>query len=182
MYLVHDFLTNEECDHLVGESIPKMERSVVFSGQDDGAVSSYRSSYSMNMVPDFDDETNVVTKIVRRKFAFARDVAEYTELVEGAGQEPLNSVYYKEDGDQYRPHCGASAPLASGGFCTRWHAFFHAAAVALVICAGWKCCTLARSQWVGMGRSCLSLCLLGEGSRALCDDHPNPSLACARRE
>ncbi len=105
VYLVHDFLTDEECDHLVGESIPKMERSVVFSGKDDGAVSSYRSSYSMNMVPDFDDETNVVTKIVRRKFAFAREVADYEELFEGEGQEPLNAVYYKDYDDQYRPHC-----------------------------------------------------------------------------
>ena len=24
---------------------------------------------------------------------------------EGAGQEPINAVYYKDDGDQYRPHC-----------------------------------------------------------------------------
>jgi hypothetical protein len=32
-------------------------------------------------------------------------VAEYEELVEGEGQEPLNSVYYKNLDDQYRPHC-----------------------------------------------------------------------------
>jgi len=43
--------------------------------------------------------------MVRRKFAFARDVAEYDELIEGEGQEPLNSVYYKNWEDQYRPHC-----------------------------------------------------------------------------
>jgi hypothetical protein len=37
--------------------------------------------------------------------AFAREVAEYEQLVEGEGQEPLNSVYYKNWDDQYRPHC-----------------------------------------------------------------------------
>ena len=24
---------------------------------------------------------------------------------EGIGQEPINAVYYRDDGDQYRPHC-----------------------------------------------------------------------------
>jgi hypothetical protein len=46
----------------------------------------------------------VVTRIARRKFAFAREVAGY-EVEEGVGQEPVNAVYYKDDGDQYRPHC-----------------------------------------------------------------------------
>lgn len=68
-------------------------------------ASSHRQSYSVNMHPDYDDESNVVTRVVRRKFAFAREVAEYTDLVEGEGQEPLNSVYYKDWDDQYRPHC-----------------------------------------------------------------------------
>ena len=27
------------------------------------------------------------------------------DVQEGAGQEPINAVYYKDDGDQYRPHC-----------------------------------------------------------------------------
>ena len=27
------------------------------------------------------------------------------DVVEGVGQEPINAVYYKDDGDQYRPHC-----------------------------------------------------------------------------
>ena len=50
--------------------------------------------------PDYDDEANVVTKVVRRKFAFAREVGEYDELIEGEGQEPLNSVYYKDWDDR----------------------------------------------------------------------------------
>ena len=43
-------------------------------------------------------------RVARRKFAFAREVAGYN-VQEGVGQEPINAVYYKDDGDQYRPHC-----------------------------------------------------------------------------
>ena len=57
------------------------------------------------MQPDFEDETHVFTQVARRKFLFARAMAGYTGLAEGDGQEPINAVYYKDDGDQYRPHC-----------------------------------------------------------------------------
>lgn len=56
------------------------------------------------MVPDFEWEDHLITRLARRKFAFAREVAGY-DVVEGEGQEPVNAVYYKDDGDQYRPHC-----------------------------------------------------------------------------
>lgn len=105
IYVVHDFASEEECEHMVGSTLPKMTRSVVFGGGAKGGASSYRQSYSVNMVPDFDDEVAPVTKLARRKFAFAREVAEYSELVEGDGQEPINAVYYKDWEDQYRPHC-----------------------------------------------------------------------------
>ena len=59
-----------------------------------------------------DDEANTITRMVRRKFAFARDVAEYDELIEGEGQEPLNSVYYKNWEDQYRPHCDGAIAVS----------------------------------------------------------------------
>ena len=45
------------------------------------------------------------TQVARRKFAFAREAAGYAHLQEGDGQEPVNAVYYKDNGDQYRPHC-----------------------------------------------------------------------------
>lgn len=70
-----------------------------------GGLSSSRKSWSHNMYPDFDDETSAVTRLARRKFAFAREVAGYDTLNEGLGQEPINAVYYKEYGDQYRCHC-----------------------------------------------------------------------------
>ena len=105
VFVVDDFATEEECEYMMNMTVPKMSRSVVFGGGKNGGVSSHRQSYSVNMFPDYDDESNVVTRLVRRKFAFAREVASYSELVEGEGQEPLNSVYYKDWDDQYRPHC-----------------------------------------------------------------------------
>ena len=81
--------------------IPHMTPSVV-SG---GGVSSARQSFSTNMYPDWADESNVITRIARRKFAFAREVGGYESLIEGPGQEPVNSVFYKNFDDQYRAHC-----------------------------------------------------------------------------
>ena len=100
VYVVDDFVSDDECDSMLSETIPKMGRSVVGGG----GTSSWRQSYSVNMVPDFEDEDHLVTRIARRKFAFAREVAGY-DVDEGVGQEPINAVYYYHDGDQYRPHC-----------------------------------------------------------------------------
>ena len=100
VYVVDDFVTDAECEAMLAETLPKMGRSVVGGG----GTSSWRQSYSVNMVPDFEWEDHLITRIARRKFAFARDVAGY-DVVEGVGQEPVNAVYYKNDGDQYRPHC-----------------------------------------------------------------------------
>ena len=101
VYLVDDFLSPDECAQMVNATVPKMGRSVVGGG----GVSSYRQSYSVNMMPNFDDPAFTVTRWARRKFAFAREVAGYGGVEEGDGQEPINAVYYKDFGDQYRPHC-----------------------------------------------------------------------------
>lgn len=76
VYVVRDFVDDAECEHMTTLTIPKMERSVVFGASASGGTSTHRQSYSVNMHPDYDDEGNVVTRVVRRKFAFAREVAE----------------------------------------------------------------------------------------------------------
>ena len=105
IFVVHDFVTEEECDYMMNLTIPNMGPSIVFGGMGKGGTSSFRQSFSCNMYPDFDDPTNIITKMVRRKFAFAREVAEYEDLIENEGQEPLNAVFYKDYDDQYRSHC-----------------------------------------------------------------------------
>jgi len=101
VYLVHGFVNHDECDQMVSLTVPRMGPSVVGGG----GTSSYRHSYSVNMAPNFDDPAHTVTRWARRKFAFAREVAGYKGVIEGDGQEPINAVYYKDYGDEYRPHC-----------------------------------------------------------------------------
>lgn len=52
VYIVHDFATEKECDYMMNLTIPHMEPSVVYGGNQAGAASSYRQSYSVNMFPD----------------------------------------------------------------------------------------------------------------------------------
>jgi len=101
VFIVHDFVTSDECEKMVESTVPRMGRSVVGGG----GTSQWRQSYSVNMYPDYDDPASAVTRLAHRKFAFAREVAGYANLQEGEGQEPINAVYYKDNGDQYRPHC-----------------------------------------------------------------------------
>eukprot|EP00316_Scyphosphaera_apsteinii_P012323 CAMPEP_0119338054 /NCGR_PEP_ID=MMETSP1333-20130426/95267_1 /TAXON_ID=418940 /ORGANISM="Scyphosphaera apsteinii, Strain RCC1455" /LENGTH=408 /DNA_ID=CAMNT_0007349241 /DNA_START=56 /DNA_END=1279 /DNA_ORIENTATION=+ len=108
IYIVHDFVSQQDCELMMNKTVPKMGRSVVGGG----GFSSWRQSYSHNMVPDFEDPLDPVTLLARRKFAFAREYVGYTGLREGEGQEPINAVYYKYYGDQYRPHCDGEC---SGG-------------------------------------------------------------------
>ena len=101
VYLVHDFLSEADCKKMMDVTLPQMTRSVV-SG---GSTSYERRSYSQNMYPDFNDNTDPVTQLSKRLFAFAREVAGYEQLHENPGQEPVNAVFYKDYDDQYRAHC-----------------------------------------------------------------------------
>jgi len=108
VYLVDDFYSEAECSYMLNYTLPLMGPSVVVGG----GTSTWRQSYSVNMYPDYDDETNVVTQAARRKFAFARTMGGYTDLQENEGQEPVNAVYYKDFGDHYGAHCDGEC---SGG-------------------------------------------------------------------
>ncbi|KAL1503089.1 hypothetical protein AB1Y20_011153 [Prymnesium parvum] len=101
VFLVPNFVGAEDCDRMVNMTVPQMTRSVVSGGR----ASQERRSYSVNMYPDFEDNTNTVTKLSHKLFQFAREVAGYTSLYPNAGQEPVNAVFYKDYDDQYRAHC-----------------------------------------------------------------------------
>ena len=86
VYIVHDFASARECEYMMNETIPHMAPSVVYGGGDSGKSSSYRQSFSVNMYPDYDDESHVITRVARRKFAFARDFVGYSDVRENEGQ------------------------------------------------------------------------------------------------
>lgn len=100
VYLVDGFAQDAECDEMMAETIPQMAPSVV-SG---GGTSRARRSYSVNMYPDYADKASTHTRIAQRMLAFAREWGGYTSL-ELPGQEPINAVYYKDEGDEYKSHC-----------------------------------------------------------------------------
>lgn len=142
VYVVHDFVSDRECEcgsasfallssrslppsvhrppsprtprYMLNLTLPQMGPSVVVGG----GVSTWRQSYSVNMYPDYADELLPTTALARRKFAFARDFVGYGELVENDGQEPINAVYYKKDGDHYGAHCDGEC---AGGAYKRGH-------------------------------------------------------------
>ena len=51
------------------------------------------------------EQPDGLKKLTEMSLSRVSGVADYDELIEGEGQEPLNSVYYKNYDDQYRPHC-----------------------------------------------------------------------------
>ena len=123
VYVVDDFATDAECQSMMDETIPHMSRSVV-AGMKSG-ISEARRSYSQNMYPNFVDAANTHTRIARRLLAFARQVGGY-QLNE-TGQEPINAVYYKDPGDEYKNHC-------DGGCDGREYRIGHRVATALLYC------------------------------------------------
>ena len=58
VYVVNDFLTEEECGFMMNRTVPHMGPSVVGGG----GTSQGRKSYSVNMQPDFEDESHIFTQ------------------------------------------------------------------------------------------------------------------------
>jgi hypothetical protein len=81
VYIVHDFASDFECEYMMNETLPRMAPSVVYGGGEAGQRSSYRQSFSVNMYPDYDDESHVITRMVRRKFGASARAAGATPCI-----------------------------------------------------------------------------------------------------
>ena len=68
------------------------------SGDEDTGPSSYRRSYSVNLDVDVYDGASPLTQLAERQFALVRDLTGYS--VYAPGQEPINSVLYRNIGDE----------------------------------------------------------------------------------
>ena len=58
------------------------------------------------------DAASPLTQLAERQFALVRNLTGYA--VYAPGQEPINSVLYRNAGDEYRPHC--DGPCHGGGY------------------------------------------------------------------
>jgi prolyl 4-hydroxylase len=114
IYLLTDFLTSEECDHMIKEALPYLQRSTVIdeSKAHEGKLDWRRSSQGMFFPPHPRD------RILRR---VERRIAEVTGLPVENG-EAIQVLRYQVGGE-YQPHFdyfssnnpGGAASLMRGG-------------------------------------------------------------------
>ncbi|MCX6991504.1 MAG: 2OG-Fe(II) oxygenase [Chlamydiae bacterium] len=94
VYSCDQFLTDEECDHLIQLSLPFLTRSAVMNDNNSGrAVHTDRTSSGAYIYPDMQDE--VVKSIQKR-------IAEITSIPEAHGE--LMNVLHYDIGQEYKPH------------------------------------------------------------------------------
>lgn len=104
--VIHNFLSAEECDHLIGLARPFLERSLVVDeqGKGLGELDSRRSSQGMFLMNHQQDR--VVNSIEQR-------LSEWTKIPRENG-ESLQVLFY-ERGAEYQPHYDIFHPETPGG-------------------------------------------------------------------
>ncbi len=114
IYLLHDFLSYEECDHMIKEARPHLKRSTVVSDKkpQDGEIDPRRTSQGMFFPQNPKDR--ILKRVEKR-------IADLTGLPVANG-EAIQVLCYQAGGE-YRPHYdffpmntpGGAAQLARGG-------------------------------------------------------------------
>jgi len=94
VFIISDFLSEEECDYIISYAKPEMSRSTVFDEKtNQRKISSVRTSSSMRCPDEHGDE--ILQQIEKR-------ISEITSLPESQG-ENIQVAHY-EIGAQYYPH------------------------------------------------------------------------------
>lgn len=106
VFVIRDFLTDEECDYLIGLAKPALKRSTVVDGQNaakEGRVDERRTSEGMfcNIYPN----DPVLLRIEQR-------VADVTHTPRQNG-EPIQVLCYQKGGE-YQPHHDYFLPQTAG--------------------------------------------------------------------
>lgn len=105
VYVVENFLSEEECDHIITEARPHLKRSTVVDHKGaEGRVDTARTSQGMFFPTQPDD------KVIRR---IEKRISNLTKLPieNGEGLQILNYV----EGAEYRPHWDYFDPKTPGG-------------------------------------------------------------------
>lgn len=93
--LIHNFLSDDECEYLIREATPNLERAVVVDSEginSDGLIVEHRTSDGAFLY-NYDDR--IVHRIEKR-------IAKLTEIPIANG-EPIQVLHYKEGGE-FKPH------------------------------------------------------------------------------
>jgi prolyl 4-hydroxylase len=93
IFLIENFLTSFECEHLIAKARPELKRSTVVSPITDGEISEARTSKGMFFLRNSGD---LILKSIERR------IAELTMLPEENG-EGIQVLSYSH-GEEYRPH------------------------------------------------------------------------------
>lgn len=104
IYLIADFLTEEECDYLISNAEPLLERSKVVDAKRDGAVDDRRTSFGM-FFPN--SSLSSTLKNIHSK------IFEMTQIPLEKG-ENLQVLRY-EEGGEYQPHYDYFSKEKPGG-------------------------------------------------------------------
>jgi prolyl 4-hydroxylase len=103
IYLITDFLTPEQCDHIIEQATPKLARSTVLDAKG-GLVDSRRTSYGMFFASA---PTDPILKEIEEK------IARITQMPVENG-EGLQVLHY-EVGGEFQPHHDYFTSLQPGG-------------------------------------------------------------------
>jgi prolyl 4-hydroxylase len=103
IFLIENFLTPAECDHLIAHARPELKRSTVVSAVVDGEIHEGRTSKGMFYARNAD----LIIKGIERR------IAELTMLPEQNG-EGIQILSYGI-GEEYRPHWDYFDPNTEGG-------------------------------------------------------------------
>jgi hypothetical protein len=103
IWLMHNFITDDECDILMSHGRPRLQRATVAADDGTSIVSENRkaqqAAYMMDHMKDRDDPLN---SLYKRIFAATNQHTGYT--LDYGGQEGFTIIQYNPD-DQYTPHC-----------------------------------------------------------------------------
>jgi len=103
MQLVHDWISEEECQYFIDQAKPKLHKATV-AGRTLQAQDPGRRAMQAGILYDWDDPENPATRVANRTFAFASDALGIEFPLRY--QEQFTVIQYGVD-DEYRPHCDA---------------------------------------------------------------------------
>jgi 2OG-Fe(II) oxygenase superfamily len=123
IHIIHDFISQDECDAIEKAAQPDLHRGVVCDGKGGSQLSESRKAWQAGLTTKrWNDPSDPIATVKRRLFAYANFVTGYNMSLDG--QEDIMSIQYFGNGyndttpDRYTPHCDGDCdglPHKTGG-------------------------------------------------------------------